>query len=148
LLGNWMQASRLDEILQEDMMIDLCATLPSNMSKWILWEDLMLSFMSPRYAMLDLEMHFMQIADRLLECVLSSNSGRTAASDSAAAVRYPLNRLLRLPGLLARVLSLKSHLRDKLVVPYQAGDRAALLQLSSSSSISNSSLALFPFDHW
>ncbi|KAJ1645718.1 hypothetical protein LPJ64_002735 [Coemansia asiatica] len=130
-LGDWMQASRLDEIPQEDKMMDLRATLPSNMSKWILWEDPMLSFMSPQYAALDLEMHFTQIADRLLECALSSsNSGRTAAPGSAAAVRYPLNRLLRLPGLLARVLSLKSHLRDKLVVPYRADNRAALLQVA------------------
>ncbi|KAJ1814345.1 hypothetical protein LPJ75_002810 [Coemansia sp. RSA 2598] len=130
-LGDWMHASRLDEIPPQDGMMDMRAALPSNMSKWILWEDPMLSFMSPQYAALDLELHFTQIADRLLDCALSStNSGRTAAPGSSAAVRYPLNRLLRLPGLLARVLSLKSHLRDKLVVPYRAGDRATLLQVA------------------
>ncbi|KAJ2600149.1 hypothetical protein H4R99_003438 [Coemansia sp. RSA 1722] len=128
-LGDWMQASRLDEIPQEGMM-DMRATLPSNMSKWILWEDPMLSFMSPQYAALDLELHFTQIADRMLDCALSSSNTGRAAFPGSSAVRYPLNRLLRLPGLLARVLSLKSHLRDKLVVPYRAGDRAALLQVA------------------
>ncbi|KAJ1988950.1 hypothetical protein EDC05_004992 [Coemansia umbellata] len=124
-LGDWMYASRLDEIPQSDA-VDVRSQLPSNMSKWLLWEDPMLSFMSPQYASLDLESHYTQIADRLLDCALASpNSGRTAALLSA---RYPLNRLLRMPGLLARVLSLKCHLRERLVLPYRAGDRAALLQ--------------------
>ncbi|KAJ1938326.1 hypothetical protein FBU59_004473, partial [Linderina macrospora] len=128
-LGDWMYSSRLDEIPPSDLM-DVRPQLPSNMSKWLLWQDPMLSFMSPQYASLDLESHYTQIADRLLDCALSShNMGRTALPSSTN-VRYPLNRLLRMPGLLARVLSLKAHLREKLVEPYRAGDRAALLQVA------------------
>ncbi|KAJ1998848.1 hypothetical protein H4R26_005301, partial [Coemansia thaxteri] len=128
-LGDWMNASRIDEIPPDGDVMEARSQLPSNMSKWLLWEDPMLSFMSPQYAALDLEEHYTQIADRLLECALSStNSGRTVGPGPNA-VRYPLNRLLRMPGLVARVLSLKCHLRDKLVVPYRAGDRAALLQV-------------------
>ncbi|KAJ2401575.1 hypothetical protein GGI23_001301 [Coemansia sp. RSA 2559] len=117
-LGDWMCACRIDEIPSLGDSPDLRSQMPSNMSKWILWEDPMLSFMSPQYDALDLEAHYTQIADRLLGCALSSAPGG----------RYPLNRLLRMPGLLARVLSLKCHLREKLVRPYRAGDRAALLQ--------------------
>ncbi|KAJ1925295.1 hypothetical protein LPJ71_000224 [Coemansia sp. S17] len=129
-LGDWMNASRIDDIPQDAGHMDARSQLPSNMSKWLLWEDPMLSFMSPQYAALDLETHYTQIADRLLDCALSStNSGRSAVPGRPNSVRYPLNRLLRMPGLLARVLSLKCHLRDKLTVPYRAGDRAALLQV-------------------
>ncbi|KAJ2026427.1 hypothetical protein GGI06_000164 [Coemansia sp. S85] len=129
-LGDWMHASRIDDIPQDAAHMDARSQLPSNMSKWLLWEDPMLSFMSPQYAALDLETHYTQIADRLLDCALSStNSGRSAVPGRPNSVRYPLNRLLRMPGLLARVLSLKCHLRDKLIAPYRAGDRAALLQV-------------------
>ncbi|KAJ1793799.1 hypothetical protein LPJ59_004678 [Coemansia sp. RSA 2399] len=119
-LGDWMYACRIDEIPSLGDSPDLRSQMPSNMSKWILWEDPMLSFMSPQYDALDLEAHYTQIADRLLGCALSSAPGG----------RYPLNRLLRMPGLLSRVLSLKCHLREKLVHPYRAGDRAALLQVT------------------
>ncbi|KAJ1730367.1 hypothetical protein LPJ72_004512 [Coemansia sp. Benny D160-2] len=117
-LGDWMYACRIDEIPSLGDSPDMRSQLPSNMSKWILWEDPMLSFMSPQYDTLDLESHYTQIADRLLGCALTSAPGG----------RYPLNRLLRMPGLLARALSLKCHLRDSLVRPYRAGDRSALLQ--------------------
>ncbi|KAI8320034.1 glycoside hydrolase [Martensiomyces pterosporus] len=116
-LGDWMYSSRLDEIPPSDMM-DARPQLPSNMSKWILWEDPMLSFMSPQYAALDLESHYTETADRLLDL------------PGPRSVRYPLNRLLRMPGLLARVLSLKCNLRKRLAEPYRAGDRAALLQVA------------------
>lgn len=129
-LGDWMFASRIEEIPQDGDMMDVRTQMPSNMSKWLLWEDPILSFMSPQYASLDLETHYTEIADRLLECALSpSNNGRPAVPGYSNSARYPLNRLLRLPGLLARVLSLKCHLRDKLVAPYRAGDRSALLQV-------------------
>ncbi|KAJ1900085.1 hypothetical protein LPJ66_001698 [Kickxella alabastrina] len=129
-LGDWMHASRIDEIPQADAL-HVRAQLPSNMSKWVLWEDPMLSFMSPQYATLDLELHFTEIADRLLDCALSStNSGMSAVPNGAATVRYPLNRLLRMPGLLARVLELKCNLRAKLVGPYRTENHAALLQVA------------------
>ncbi|KAJ2801647.1 hypothetical protein H4R20_003589 [Coemansia guatemalensis] len=131
-LGDWMFACRIDELPQDGDAMDVRSQLPSNMSKWILWEDPMLSFMSPQYASVDLDAHYTQIADRLLDCALSStNSGFSAmAAETRRTVRYPLNRLLRMPGLLARVLSLKCNLRERLVQPYKAGDRAALLQVA------------------
>ncbi|KAJ1945936.1 hypothetical protein GGF37_001444 [Kickxella alabastrina] len=129
-LGDWMHASRIDEIPQADTL-HIRAQLPSNMSKWVLWEDPMLSFMSPQYETLDLEVHFTEIADRLLDCALSStNSGMSAVPNGTATVRYPLNRLLRMPGLLARVLELKCNLRAKLVGPYRAENHEALLQVA------------------
>ncbi|KAJ1957680.1 hypothetical protein GGI12_004957 [Dipsacomyces acuminosporus] len=72
-LTEWMYSSRLDEIPPEDT-VDARPQLPSNMSKWILWEDPMLSFMSPQYSTLDLESHYTQTADKLLECALSSTN--------------------------------------------------------------------------
>ncbi|KAJ2160347.1 hypothetical protein GGF46_002340 [Coemansia sp. RSA 552] len=118
-LGDWMYACRLDEIPQSGAPeVDLRAQLPSNMSKWMLWEDPMLAFMSPQYAGLPLDSHFTQIADRLLSCALAPSTE----------TRYPLNRLLRLPGLLARVLALKCGLRERLAQPYRMADRAGLLQ--------------------
>ncbi|KAJ2081372.1 hypothetical protein H4R24_002396 [Coemansia sp. RSA 988] len=129
-LGDWMFACRIDELPQGGDAMDVRSQLPSNMSKWILWEDPMLSFMSPQYASVDLDTHYTHIADRLLECALSSTNSGFSASASGRSVRYPLNRLLRMPGLLARVLSLKCNLRERLVLPYKAGDRAALLQVA------------------
>ncbi|KAJ2358635.1 hypothetical protein IWW50_000748 [Coemansia erecta] len=114
-LGDWMGACRIDDI---PSTVDMRSQLPSNMSKWLLWEDPMLSFMSPQYAGLALDDHYADVAARLLDCALAPNA------------RYPLNRLLRMPGLLARVLSLKCNLRDRLALPYKAGDRAALLQVA------------------
>ncbi|KAJ2167803.1 hypothetical protein GGH15_001865 [Coemansia sp. RSA 562] len=114
-LGDWMAASGVDELPQPN---EARAQMPSNMSKWLLWEDPMLSFMSPQYAGLALDEHYAGTASRLLDCALAPNT------------RYPLNRLLRMPGLLARVLSLKCNLRDRLARPYKAGDRTALLQVA------------------
>ncbi|KAJ1854242.1 hypothetical protein LPJ76_004194 [Coemansia sp. RSA 638] len=114
-LGDWMAASSVDELPQAT---DMRTQMPSNMSKWLLWEDPMLSFMSPQYTGLALDEHYACTATRLLDCAL------------APSTRYPLNRLLRMPGLLARVLSLKCNLRDRLARPYKAGDRTALLQVA------------------
>ncbi|KAJ2720123.1 hypothetical protein GGI07_004800 [Coemansia sp. Benny D115] len=132
-LPDWMLPSRLDDIPSPAGDAAVRAQLPSNMSKWMLWEDPLLAFMSPQYAELALSQHFAHAADALLASALAAPSTASAAAASAAAVarpRYPLNRLLRLPGLLARVLSLKCDLRERLVLPYRAGDRAALLQVA------------------
>ncbi|PIA13595.1 glycoside hydrolase [Coemansia reversa NRRL 1564] len=129
-LGDWMFSCRIDELPQNGNSVDVRSQLPSNMSKWILWEDPMLSFMSPQYASVDLDTHYTQIADRLLDCALSSTNSGILQTTTVSHPRYPLNRLLRMPGLLARVLSLKCNLRERLVQPYKAGDRAALLQVA------------------
>ncbi|KAJ2778231.1 hypothetical protein GGI15_004076 [Coemansia interrupta] len=118
-LAAWLQASSIDDLQPMDTQAAHVQQqqLPSNMSKWILWEDPLLAFLSPQYAGLPLEQHFAAAADQLLGCALADNP------------RRPLDRLLRLPGLLARVLSLKCQLRARLEPAYRQGDRAALLQV-------------------
>lgn len=49
---------------------------------------------------------------------------------------YPSNRRLRLPYLIARILSLKCHLRDRLVYAYKTQDRAELEALGGKESTS------------
>ncbi|KAJ1722181.1 hypothetical protein LPJ53_003384 [Coemansia erecta] len=118
-LSAWLQASRIDDLQPLDAQAAPMQQhpLPSNMSKWILWEDPLLAFLSPQYQGLPLEQHFGAAADQLLGCAL------------AGSARRPLDRLLRLPGLLARVLALKCQLRPRLEAAYRLGDRAALLQV-------------------
>lgn len=49
---------------------------------------------------------------------------------------FPLNSRLRLPYLLASVLSLKCHLRERLVAAYKSGDREELEALGGKEPLS------------
>ncbi|KAJ1679951.1 hypothetical protein EV182_000981 [Spiromyces aspiralis] len=120
-LEEWVKCSRLDEAPSNAPM-DIRPQMPSNMSKWLLWEDPILSFMSPQYADIDLQSHFTMLANNALY--------KAHTASALSFTRYPLNRLLRLPGLLARVLALKCHLREDLVNAYRTGDRAKLLEIA------------------
>jgi hypothetical protein len=84
------------------------------MSKWLLWEDPLTCFLSPQYAEEPLEQHYKAIADHL-QTKLDHPS---------------LNARLELPQRLARVLSLKSHLRKYVVAAYKKRDYDALSELA------------------
>ncbi|KAJ1852644.1 hypothetical protein LPJ73_002786, partial [Coemansia sp. RSA 2703] len=90
-LAAWLAASSLDDLPEAAGAgaAHVPPSMPSNLSKWALWEDPLLAFLSPQYRGLPLEQHFSATADRLLSSALAADA-------------RPLDRLLRLPGLLAR----------------------------------------------
>ncbi len=85
---------------------------PDNMSKWLLWEDPLLSIMDP-HINLDLRSYY---------------AGLAAELDTAVA-QSGLNTRLALPAAIAHALSLKVHLRRDLHTAYIAGDKQQLRQL-------------------
>jgi hypothetical protein len=96
------------------MPINSRSNFAPNMSKWLLWEDPLTSFLSPQYAEEPLEQHYKAIADHL-----------------QTKLNHPLlNSRLELPQRLARVLSLKCHLRKHLVAAYKKHDYDALSELA------------------
>jgi hypothetical protein len=88
----------------------------------LLWEDPAYSFLAPQYlAHYDLESHYGNIAAGLDEVLRQSPSSHAYG---------PLNHHLRLPYLIAEVLSLKTHLRAWLQHYYRLDDRAQLARLA------------------
>ncbi|KAJ1649819.1 hypothetical protein IWQ61_009210 [Dispira simplex] len=114
---DWVYASKLDEAPVKDPSFEPRMQLPSNMSKWLLWEDPLLSFMSPQYAGYDLEEHYRNLASHLFH-----GAGQRQ--------QYPHNIRLQLPARLAQVLSLKCHLRERLVHAYRSGNLFQLYELT------------------
>lgn len=98
----------------EGMTINARSNFAPNISKWLLWEDPLTSFLSPQYAEEPLEQHYEAIAEHL--------QGKLN--------HPPLNARLELPQRLARVLSLKAHLRKYVVAAYKKQDYDALSQLA------------------
>ncbi|KAJ1964874.1 hypothetical protein IWQ62_002807 [Dispira parvispora] len=114
---DWVHASKLDEAPVKDPSYEPRMQLPPNMSKWLLWEDPLLSFMSPQYAGYDLEEHYRNLASHLFH-----GAGQRQ--------QYPHNIRLQLPARLAQVLSLKCHLRERLVNAYRCGNLFQLYELT------------------
>jgi len=85
---------------------------PDNMSKWLLWEDPLLSILDPQIDT-DLRGYYAGLADTL----------ETAMRQGG------LNARLAFPAALARALSLKVNLRRDLHAAYLAGDKIRLQQL-------------------
>jgi hypothetical protein len=103
----------------------------ANTSKWLLWEEPALGFVSPsvQASGLDLEAHYAALAAHLTERL----SPGAAAPDEAASPQLrdlPLNARLRLPQLLATVLSFKAGLRLRLHTAYVDGDWQELQNLA------------------
>ncbi|RKP35028.1 glycoside hydrolase superfamily [Dimargaris cristalligena] len=121
---DWVHASKLDEApppIHNPSGApgpDARMLLPPNLSKWLLWEDPFLSFMSPQYTGFDLEDHYQK---------LSSHLFRAAGQRQ----RYPLNLRLQLPARLAQVLAHKCHLRERMVYAYRCGNLYQLYELVS-----------------
>ncbi|KAG2182917.1 hypothetical protein INT44_005898 [Umbelopsis vinacea] len=103
---DWIMASKVDTTPSGSHVITR-SNFAANTSKWLLWEDPMMAFLSPQYAGENLEEHYETIANDL-----------GMAMD---AYDKPLNCRLELPARLARVLSLKCHLRERLQDAYRKG---------------------------
>ncbi|KAI9472138.1 MAG: glycoside hydrolase superfamily [Benjaminiella poitrasii] len=116
---DWTFASKIDEI-PERIPITPRSNFASNMSKWLLWEDPFLSFLSPQYADENLETHYANIEQQLAK----------ATSKEKTLFDCPLNERLELPRRVAKVLALKSHLRKRCVAAYRAKDYHTLLTLA------------------
>ncbi|KAI7862235.1 hypothetical protein BDF14DRAFT_1858446 [Spinellus fusiger] len=103
---DWVVASKIDDT-PSGMPIHQRTHFAPNTSKWLLWEDPFLSFLSPQYAEEDFESHYHSIAEHLFYSLETKlNAG-------------PLNTRLELPARIARVLSLKCHLRQRLAEAYR-----------------------------
>ncbi|KAL6601940.1 glycoside hydrolase, partial [Neocallimastix sp. 'constans'] len=121
-LDAWMEACKLDHILPSpypspSSSVDSKLYFPPNTSKWILWMDPIYAFLSPQYGMFDLEKHYLELSNNLKQAMTADEN------------KYPLNKYLEFPVLLAYVLSLKVNLRKKLEEAYKAGDLVKLQEL-------------------
>ncbi|KAG0176755.1 hypothetical protein DFQ28_005757 [Apophysomyces sp. BC1034] len=102
---DWVFASKIDDPPGGTAITSRTHFTP-NISKWLLWEDPFLSFLSPQYADEDLESHYGSIATHLFGVIENKTLGM-------------LNDRLELPARVALVLSLKCHLRQRLVEAYK-----------------------------
>ncbi|RUS26794.1 family 20 glycoside hydrolase [Jimgerdemannia flammicorona] len=108
----------VDNITQETTSTSTKTQYQGNCSKWLLWEDPFLSFMSPQYAPYDLENHYSSISAYLFKVL------ETKVHEN------PLNSRLELVARLASVLSLKCHLRERLVDAYRSGQKGVLFEIA------------------
>lgn len=100
----WVKASALDVIPGvNDKSF-------SNVSKWMLWQDPLLSIMDPAVEGAGLEEHYTALAESLSDVTTEDTD----------------DKRLEFPANVAKVLSLKCGLRNALVAAYKAGDNAEL----------------------
>ncbi|KAJ2959484.1 hypothetical protein NQZ79_g5082 [Umbelopsis isabellina] len=111
---DWTNASKID-ITPTGSHLTTRSNFAANTSKWLLWEDPMTSFLSPQYAGENLEEHYDAIANELQLAIEKYDK--------------PFNYRLELPARVARVLSLKCHLRERLQIAYRSGYHEDLLAL-------------------
>ncbi|KAI8644970.1 glycoside hydrolase superfamily [Parasitella parasitica] len=114
---DWVLASKIDDT-PEGVPITSRSNFVNNMSKWLLWEEPILSFLSPQYNDEDLETHYAAIENHL----------QKAITEKAASC--PFNDRLEFPRRIAKVLSLKSHLRKHCVEAYKKKDYDQLLTIA------------------
>jgi hypothetical protein len=92
--------------------------LQNNISKALLWEDPLYGILQPNLEGLPLRSHFEELASKL----------EASAKKPGNKGRPPLDRRLRLPHLLARILAVKCDLPARLYGAYQKNDRETLDQ--------------------
>jgi len=114
-LDAWMEACKLDSVIPSNAEPKIY--FPPNASKWILWMDPIYAFLSPQYGMFDLEKHYLELSNNLKQAMTENEN------------KYPLNKYLEFPALLAYVLSLKVNIRKKLEEAYKNNDRVKLQEL-------------------
>ncbi|KAI8340241.1 glycoside hydrolase superfamily [Chlamydoabsidia padenii] len=115
---DWVYASKVDDSPSGNTITSK-SYFNANPSKWLLWEDPMLGFMTPQCDSDDMQTHYSQIAEHLFTILQNSSK------------QQPLNARLELPARLALVLSLKCRLREQMVVAYRTRDDQQLYQLAS-----------------
>ncbi|CAO3600655.1 unnamed protein product [Absidia cylindrospora] len=127
---DWVYASKIDDSPSGNP-ITTRTHFNANPSKWLLWEDPMLGFLTPQYTDEDLETHYGQIADHLFTSLKESNNGNDDQGKLSSTIHHPLNARLELPARVALVLSLKCHLRQRCVAAYRARDHGQLYDLAT-----------------
>ncbi|KAI9145007.1 glycoside hydrolase superfamily [Paraphysoderma sedebokerense] len=127
---DFVLASKIDDLTNLPTPNDYKTHFPPNPGKWLLWEDPISAHLSPQYTSslndmfscsVDLESHYSALFDML------SN-----ATSPSKIKHYPLNKRLKIPQQIAMVLSLKCHLRERLVSGYKSaktGDKSELESL-------------------
>ncbi len=106
----WVKACDLDQIPE----ISDPKTSHGNASKWLLWQDPLLSVFDPLIKNPpELQAHYEKLAATL----------------SGSAKRSPANRRLQFPALVAHTLALKCNLRRELALAYRAGNQTRLWHL-------------------
>ncbi|WAR62233.1 hypothetical protein PtB15_14B328 [Puccinia triticina] len=127
-------ASKLDDLQPENQLIDDKARFTPNLSKWLIWEEPFFSILSPQYAGYDLETHYNRLSKYLDEAMGGGgrleNAHNARGHEWTRTMEHPLNSRLMLPNLIAKVLGLKCHLRDRLVHAYRQNDREELVALA------------------
>lgn len=124
---DFVVASRLDDLSPETQTLDDRVHFSPNTSKWMLWEEPFFGFVTPttRAVGLDLEWHYQQLA-QFLESRLSYVPLVGAPDPADAPPRslndHPFNARLRFPMLVARALSMKARLRERLSLAYAKND--------------------------
>lgn len=131
---DFVMASRLDDTNPEAQSIDDRIHFAPNTSKWLLWEEPILAFVSPtvQASGLDLEFHYATLASYLHDR-LSTQSlvvPGEVESPPRSLLDHPFNARLRMPQLLAKVLSLKAALRLRLHLAYVDQDWPELAALA------------------
>ncbi|KAG1158491.1 hypothetical protein G6F37_005742 [Rhizopus arrhizus] len=114
---DWVFASKIDDT-PEGISITSKTNFVPNISKWLLWEDPILGFLSPQYKDEDLEMHYTMIERELANAIEHKR------------LLAPLNERLELARKLAKTLALKSSIRKYCVSAYKRKDYGLLLELA------------------
>ncbi|KAK4051972.1 hypothetical protein OIO90_004502 [Microbotryomycetes sp. JL221] len=133
---DYVYASKLDDTQPESQPIDIRTHYTPNISKFLLWEEPFFSFLSPQYRGYDLEYHYQHVATYLEQALSSEFSTMSTFAVPHSIEDYPANKRLQLPYLLAKILSLKCHLRDRLAFAYKGDDRVELEALAGNSETS------------
>lgn len=123
----------------ESQPIDSKTHYAPNIAKFLLWEEPFYSFLSPQYAGFDLETHYSTVATYLEQAVSEDFTTMNKLSAPHSVSDFPANKRLLLPCLLAKILSLKCHLRERLAQAYASNDFEELVALAGPSSTSRMS---------
>ncbi|MBW0507913.1 hypothetical protein O181_047628 [Austropuccinia psidii MF-1] len=132
-------ASKLDDLQPETQLIDDKARFTPNLSKWLIWEEPFYSILSPQYAGHDLETHYHQLSTYLDLATSHEPMIIHPNFPPQSLIDLPFNERLMLPNLLAKVLTLKCHLRDRLVHAYRQKDLEELYALAGADETSRMS---------
>ncbi|SCZ87601.1 BZ3500_MvSof-1268-A1-R1_Chr2-2g05067 [Microbotryum saponariae] len=127
---DYVFASKLDDTQPETQPISINTHYTPNIAKFLLWEDPFFSFLSPQYRGYDLESHYLHVATYLEQALSSDFSAMTTIAVPHSVDDFPANKRLQLPYLLARILSLKCHLRERLVHAYRHADHVEFTALA------------------